>query len=74
MAKIMDGQFTASLTGMDSAANAPMAVTVDGYKGDMLGEFYGLNAEEVGGVWNATREEEDRVIGGTFQAQMEEQQ
>ena len=71
---IEDGQFEASLTGMDSNANAPMDMTVNGYKGGILGEFYGPNAEEVGGVWNATRDRDDRVMGGNFQAQKDEQQ
>lgn len=70
--KIMDGQFAAKLTGMDSDANAPMDMTVSGYEGGILGEFYGPAAEEVGGVWNASRE--DRVMAGAFQAEMDEQQ
>ena len=70
--QIVDGQFTASLTGMDSNANAPMDMTVDGFEGGMLGEFYGPEAEEVGGVFNATRG--DRVLAGSFRAEMEEQQ
>ena len=65
---------TATLTGMDSNANAPMDMTVNDYKGGILGEFYGPNAEEVGGVWNATRDRDDRVMAGAFQAEMDEQQ
>ena len=65
--KIMDGQFTAKLTGMDTNANAPMDESLSGYEGDVLGEFYGPAAEEVGGVFNASRD--DRVmigwLGGT---------
>ena len=62
--QIMDGRFTASLTGMDSNANAPMSETVRGYEGGVLGEFYGPAAEEVGGVLNASRE--GRVMAGVF--------
>lgn len=62
--QIVDGQFTASLTGMDSNANAPMNETVRGYEGGVLGEFHGPDAETVGGVLNASRE--DRVMAGVF--------
>lgn len=70
--QIVDGQFTASLTGMDSNANAPMDLTVQGYEGGILGEFYGPDAEEVGGVFNATRE--DRVMIGRIGGVKDEQQ
>ena len=62
--QIVDGQFTASVTGMDSNANAPMSETVRGYEGGVLGEFYGPEAAEVGGVLNASRD--DRVMSGVF--------
>ena len=61
---IVNGQFTASMTGMDSNANAPMDETVRDYKGGVLGEFYGPDADSVGGVLNASRE--DRVMAGVF--------
>ena len=62
--QIVDGQFTADLTGMDSNANAnaPMDESLRGYEGGVLGEFYGPAAEEVGGVFNASRD--DRVMVG----------
>ena len=62
--QIVDGQFTAKLTGMDSNANAPMDQSLGGYEGDVLGEFYGPAAEEVGAVFNASRN--DRVLLGWF--------
>ena len=62
--RIVDGQFTADLTGMDSNTNAPMNQTVSGYEGGVLGEFYGPSAKEVGGVLNASRD--DRVMAGAF--------
>ena len=58
--RIVDGQFTATLTGADSNENAPMDETVRGYEGNVLGEFYGPAAEEVGAVLNASRS--DRVL------------
>ena len=60
--QIVDGQFTANLTGVDSNVNAPKDETVRGYEGGVLGEFYGPAAEEVGGVFNASRD--DRVMIG----------
>ena len=57
--QIADGQFSATLTGVDSNAAAPADETVRGYEGGVLGEFYGPAAEEVGGVLNASRN--DRV-------------
>ena len=60
--RIVNGQFTATLTGMDSDANAPMDESLRGYEGGVLGEFYGPAAEEVGGVFNASRD--DRVMIG----------
>ena len=59
---IVNGQFTATLTGEDSNANAAMDESLDGYEGSVLGEFYGPAAEEVGGVFNASRD--DRVLIG----------
>ena len=62
--RIVDGQFTAALTGMDSDAGAAPRETVNGYEGGILGEFYGPAAEEIGGVLNASRH--DRVMHGVF--------
>ena len=62
--RIVDGQFTATLTGTDSNAAAATQDTVSGYEGDILGEFYGPAAEEVGGVLKASSD--DRVMTGAF--------
>ena len=64
--QIVDGRFTASLTGVDSNANAPLEETVRGYEGAVLGEFYGHGAEEVGGVLNAESQAHGRVMAGWF--------
>ena len=61
--RIVDGQFTANLTGVDSNQNAPMDETVRGYEGGVLGQFHDWG-EEVGGVLNASRD--DRVMAGAF--------
>ena len=62
--RIADGQFTATLTGVDTNADAATDQTVAGYEGDILGEFYGPAAEEVGGVLNAESDAHDSVISG----------
>ena len=64
--QIADGQFTATLTGMDSDAAVPLQDTVRGYQGDVLGEFYGPEAEEIGGVLTAVRDEDQRIMSGAF--------
>ena len=64
--QIADGQFTATLTGADTNESAPLHDSVRGYEGDVLGEFYGPAAEEVGGVISATRDEDLRVMTGTI--------
>ena len=61
---IVDGQFTATLTGGDSNASAAMDESLDGYEGNVLGEFYGPAAEEVGGVFTATRDDDSRALVG----------
>lgn len=64
--RIGDGQFTATLTGVDTNPDASGDQTVLGYEGDILGEFYGPAAEEVGGVLNAVSEDHDAVLSGWF--------
>ncbi len=57
--QIVDGQFTAAWTQVN-----PDAPAGEIFSGDMLGEFYGPNAEEVGGVFNGTND--DQVFAGWF--------
>ena len=64
--QIVDGQFTASVSGIDSDPNAPQDRTLAGFEGDVLGEFYGPAAEEAGGVLRATRDSDNRVLLGSF--------
>ena len=61
---IADGRFTASLRGVDSGPDAPLGETVRGYEGGVLGEFYGPEAEEFGGVLSARSEAHGRVLSG----------
>ena len=66
--RIVNGQFTATLTGVDSDPSTSLDESVRGFMGHVLGEFYGPNAEEVGGVVSATRDVAgtagDRVLYG----------
>ena len=62
---IVDGQFTSTLTGMDpDNPGASLASSVRGLTGDWFGQFYGPNAEEVGGVVNASHN--NMVMSGTI--------
>ena len=62
--EIADGQFTAALTGEDSDTSRDLRTSVGGFHGDILGEFYGPNAEEAGGVLSAVRTEDGSLIVG----------
>ncbi len=67
--RIVDGQFTATLTGVDDNANAPLDESVRGFAGNALGEFYGPDANEFGGAFNMTRAEsqdDDWTVLGWF--------
>ena len=65
-ATLADGRLLADLVGIDLDRNALTPESLRGYHGAVLGEFYGPEAEEFGGVVNATSEEHDRVLGGTL--------
>ncbi len=68
---IADGQFTAALTGVDDNANAPLAESVRGFRGDVSGQFYGPAAEEFGAVFTATRsaaDDDDWTVLGNLRA------
>lgn len=64
--QIVDGQFTARVSGMDSNPAPTLEETVEGFEGNVLGEFYGPGAEEAGGVLRATRASDNRVLVGSF--------
>ena len=65
-----NGQFTATLTGMDSDASVLDKDSVRGVMGQILGEFYGLNGRTIGGVVTASRDlagdENDLTFYGYF--------
>ena len=53
--RIVDERFTATLTGMDDGTTVDLSKSLAGFGGNLTGEFYGPGAEEVGGVFTATR-------------------
>lgn len=64
---IVGGQFTGTLTGLDpDNPDAPLESSVRGLSGNLFGQFYGPNAEEVGGVVNASHN--NMVMSGTVVA------
>ena len=52
---IADSGFTADWTAMDTDVNSAPEDSIRGFAGTMLGQFYGPEAEEVGGVMNGHR-------------------
>ena len=53
--RIVNGQFTATLTGKDTDPDASFDESLKDFTGWILGEFYGPNANEVGAVVSAER-------------------
>ena len=51
-----DGQFTATLTGLDSDPSVPFNESVRGFMGEIVGRFFGPNADELGGAISASRD------------------
>ena len=55
----------------DTDTSSAMEYSMRGFEGSMLGEFYGPNGEEVGGVFNGERAATDQVINGRFGGETE---
>lgn len=66
--RMVDGQFTATITGHDSDSSVSLAQSVSGYVGILLGELFGPDAGEMGAVLTASRDAaddtQDRVLQG----------
>ena len=63
----IDGsRFDASWRGEDTDAGAALEDSFRGFEGSMLGEFYGPDGEEIGGVFTGGRAATDQVIHGRF--------
>ena len=68
----IDGnRFHADWVGRDETVNPPLHNSVLGFDGSLLGEFYGPNGEEVGGVITGQREStnQNQLIHGVFGAE-----
>ena len=68
--EIEGSRFTADWAGEDTDANSADEDSIRGFSGNMLGEFYGPAAEEVGGVLNggrdATATSTEQLLQGLF--------
>lgn len=63
----IDGsRFHAEWAGQDTDTSSALEDSLRGFEGSMLGEFYGPNGEEVGGVVTGERAVTDQVIHGRF--------
>ena len=63
----IDGsRFHAEWAGQDTDTSSAQGDSLRGFEGSMLGEFYGPNGEEVGGVLTGERAATDQVIHGRF--------
>ena len=66
----IDGsRFEAGWQGQDTDPSSALEGSIRGFEGSMIGEFYGPNAEEVGGAFTGQREETDQVVNGRFGAE-----
>ena len=68
---IVQGRYIATWTGQDTNANNPMDTSARGFSGQMVGDFYGPNAEETAGVFNGSRDNNgtSESMFGVFGAQ-----
>ena len=75
---IAGGRFVTTWTGRDTDPTNPAETSARGFAGDIVGDFYGPNAEEAAGLFNgsraATGTTPGQVIWGTFGAEKEEGQ
>ena len=69
----IDGsRFHAEWAGQDTDTSSALEDSVRGFEGSMLGEFYGPDGEEVGGVFSGERAATDQVINGRFGGESEQ--
>ena len=64
--EIDESRFHAEWEGQDTDTSSALEDSVRGFEGSMLGEFYGPDGEEVGGVFTGERAATDQVINGRF--------
>ena len=63
---IEGSRFHAEWAGQDTDTSSAQEDSLRGFEGSMLGEFYGPNGEEVGGVLTGERAATNQVIHGRF--------
>ena len=63
---IHGNRFHAEWAGQDTDINSAEGESLRGFEGSMLGEFYGPNGEEVGGVLTGERASTNQVMHGRF--------
>ena len=68
---IVQGRYITTWTGQDTNANNSMDTSARGFSGQMVGDFYGPNAEETAGVFNGSRDNNgtSESMYGVFGAQ-----
>ena len=68
---IVQGRYITTWTGQDTDADNPMDTSARGFSGQMVGDFYGPNAEETAGVFNGSRDNNgtSESMYGVFGAQ-----
>ncbi len=68
---IVQGRYITTWTGQDTNANNSMDTSARGFSGQMVGDFYGPNAEETAGVFNGSRDNDgtSESMFGVFGAQ-----
>ena len=66
--EIAENRFHAEWEGRDTNSNPDLRYSVIGLEGSMLGEFYGPEGEEVGGVITGQRESTNQLVNGVFGA------
>ena len=70
--EIIDNWFHAAWHGEDNSVSSAPEDSVSGFEGSMLGEFYGPQGEEVGGVLTGQRESTNQIINGVFGAERQQ--
>ena len=66
----IDGNsFHAEWEGQDTDTSSALAYSMRDFDGSLLGEFYGPNGEEAGGVLTGQRESTNQLINGRFGAE-----
>ena len=63
---IDENRFHADWEGQDTDTSSALTHSMRDFDGSLLGEFYGPNGEEAGGVLTGERESTNQIINGRF--------